>query len=226
MRFYGKSEETAKRILSVFQSGSLPAALAPVFIHRRDNVPCRAWSWSNQLLTALSGTADARGFRQWQEAGRSVRKGSKAFQILGPIMVRKSENRGTSYLFSLLLGLSPWLLGLEHAVEQALEFRQEAPVSQWAPGSLVMVKRLTHPVGSGIREERPPITHHVQQGSRLHQCVISARQMSRRAAPGIRLRTISHTRAHRVHLHVACGGQQVVFVAWPHHTPHASHVKK
>ena len=91
MRFYGKSEETAKRILSVFQSGSLPAALAPVFIHRRDNVPCRAWSWSNQMLTALAGTSDARGFRQWQEAGRSVRKGSKAFQILGPITVKRTD---------------------------------------------------------------------------------------------------------------------------------------
>ena len=91
MRFYGKSEETAKRILSVFQSGSLPAALAPVFIHRRDNVPCRAWSWSNQMLTALAGTSDARGFRQWQDAGRCVRKGSKAFQILGPIMVKRTD---------------------------------------------------------------------------------------------------------------------------------------
>ena len=91
MRFYGKSEQTAKRILSVFQSGSLPAALAPVFIHRRDNVPCRAWSWSNQMLTALAGTSDARGFRQWQDAGRCVRKGSKAFQILGPIMVKRTD---------------------------------------------------------------------------------------------------------------------------------------
>ena len=30
----------------------------------------RRWSWRNQLLTALSGYHDARGYRQWQEVGR------------------------------------------------------------------------------------------------------------------------------------------------------------
>ena len=91
MKFYGKSEEAANRILSVFQAGTLPAALAPVFIHRRDNVPCRAWSWSNQLLTALAGYSDARGFRQWEQAGRAVRKGDHAFAILGPCLVKRTE---------------------------------------------------------------------------------------------------------------------------------------
>jgi hypothetical protein len=42
----------------------------------------------------LAGTSDARGFRQWLEAGRSVSKGSKAFYILGP--VRKRVKRKTS----------------------------------------------------------------------------------------------------------------------------------
>jgi len=91
MQFYGQSEQAAKNILSVFQAGKLPAALAPVFIHRRDAVPCRAWSWSNQLLTALAGHSDARGFRQWLDAGRAVRKGQRAFQILGPITVKRCE---------------------------------------------------------------------------------------------------------------------------------------
>jgi hypothetical protein len=91
MRFYGQSEEAATRILDAFRSGRLPEALAPVFIKRADNVPCRAWSWSNQILTALAGTSDARGFRQWLDAGRAVRKGAKAFHILGPITVRRED---------------------------------------------------------------------------------------------------------------------------------------
>ena len=33
----------------------------------------------------LAGTSDARGFRQWNEAGRWVSKGAKAFWILGPV---------------------------------------------------------------------------------------------------------------------------------------------
>lgn len=91
MQFYGQSQEAANNILNVFRSGTLPAALAPVFIHRRDAVPCRAWSWSNQLLTALAGHSDARGFRQWLDAGRAVRKGERAFQILGPITIKRCE---------------------------------------------------------------------------------------------------------------------------------------
>jgi hypothetical protein len=36
----------------------------------------------------LAGTNDARGFRQWNEVGRSVSKGAKAFFILGPVRKR------------------------------------------------------------------------------------------------------------------------------------------
>jgi hypothetical protein len=38
----------------------------------------------------ISGTNDARGIRQWNEAGRKVKKGSKAFRILVP-RIRKQE---------------------------------------------------------------------------------------------------------------------------------------
>lgn len=91
MQFYGQSEQAANRILDTFKAGNLPAALAPIFIRRADDVPCRRWSWSNQILTALAGTSDARGFRQWLDAGRAVRKGSRAFQILGPVTVKREE---------------------------------------------------------------------------------------------------------------------------------------
>ena len=32
----------------------------------------------------MADTSDAKGYRQWQEAGRHVNKGAKAFHILGP----------------------------------------------------------------------------------------------------------------------------------------------
>ena len=85
MKFYGHAESCANRILEAFRSGSVPKALAPVFIKRNDAIPCRAWSWSNQLITALAGHDDARGFRQWLDVGRAVRKGEKSFQILAPV---------------------------------------------------------------------------------------------------------------------------------------------
>ncbi|HUT12481.1 MAG TPA: ArdC family protein [Thermoguttaceae bacterium] len=94
MQFYRKAESAANTILRAFQTGNLPQALAPIFIRRRDNVPCRAWSWSNQLLTALAGHSDARGYRQWQEVGRHVKKGERSFAILVPIVRKRTEKNG------------------------------------------------------------------------------------------------------------------------------------
>ena len=83
--FYGRASEAAETILAAFKDGRIPAALAQTFIHRKDNVPCRSWSWSNQLLAALHGTSDARGYRQWQEVGRHVKAGEHGFPILVPL---------------------------------------------------------------------------------------------------------------------------------------------
>jgi hypothetical protein len=85
MKFYGKAQEVAEKILEAFKSGNLPKALAPVFVRRKDDVPCRQWSWGNQLLCMLHGTSDARGMKQWNDVGRKVKKGSKAFDILVPL---------------------------------------------------------------------------------------------------------------------------------------------
>lgn len=92
MKYYGKAEETAEVILEAFNNPSaLPKALAPIFIRRNDGAPCRKWSWRNQLIVALNGHSDARGFRQWKGVGRSVIKGEKAFQILAPV-TKKVKN--------------------------------------------------------------------------------------------------------------------------------------
>ena len=91
MKLYGKAEETAARLVSLFESGNLPAALAPVFVTTPDGVPSGRWSWSNRLLAALEGHHDARGFRQWQEVGRHVKKGEKAFAILAPLFAKMRD---------------------------------------------------------------------------------------------------------------------------------------
>lgn len=93
MKYYGKAEETANAILKAFETPqALPAALAPIFIKSNANQPARAWSFSNQLAIALAGHSDARGFRQWQEVGRQVKKGEKACHILIPLIGKKEEN--------------------------------------------------------------------------------------------------------------------------------------
>lgn len=92
MKYYGHAEQVAQSIVEAFKTGDVGKALAPVFIHRKDNVPCRAWSWGNQLMCVFAGTNDARGFQQWKEVERSVKKGAKAFYILAP-MTRKTKDK-------------------------------------------------------------------------------------------------------------------------------------
>jgi len=107
MKFYGHAEQVGQRIVEAFRHPeTLPSALAPIFIHRKDDVPCRKWSWHNQLVAALCGTTDARGFRQWEEAGRKVKKGSKAIWILAPcVKTIKEENaKGESVERRVLFG--------------------------------------------------------------------------------------------------------------------------
>jgi hypothetical protein len=86
MNFYGQAEGVAQAILRAFEdANNLPKPLAQIFIHRRDASHFSKWSWGNQLLVILRGFTDARGFQQWHDVGRWVKKGEKAFYILGPV---------------------------------------------------------------------------------------------------------------------------------------------
>jgi len=82
----------ASDILAAFESGELPHALAQLFIHRKVEVPSRAWTWTNRLIALRRGHVYAAGFRQWKEIGRSVKKGEHAFHILAPRIVRAKED--------------------------------------------------------------------------------------------------------------------------------------
>ena len=85
--YHGTAEQAAAAIIRAFeQQAALPAPLAALFVDTGVTVPCHVWSWRNRLLAALAGHADARGFRQWQQAGRWVRTGEKSFPILAPIL--------------------------------------------------------------------------------------------------------------------------------------------
>lgn len=92
MNLYGKhTRDVAERIVNAFKDPEqLPKALAPIFIHRNDDVPCRKWSWHNQLLVALTGTTDARGIRQWNSESRKLKKGCTAIWILAPCLKKVS----------------------------------------------------------------------------------------------------------------------------------------
>jgi len=79
-----KVQTAVDKLLTLFESGDVPKALAHATFPRLD-VPSAQWSFRNRLLMLLQDTEDARGFRQWKLVGRKVKKGSKAVYILAPL---------------------------------------------------------------------------------------------------------------------------------------------
>ncbi len=78
-----KARICLQRIVELFKAGQVPKALAVTTIPPQADIPSAKWSWSNKLLQFLADTSDARGYRQWEQAERQVKKGAKAFHILG-----------------------------------------------------------------------------------------------------------------------------------------------
>ena len=90
-----KVREVLEGIVETFKSGDIPKAVAYASFPVPD-IPSTKWSFLNRTIMYLSGTMDARGFRQWKEAHRWVKKGSKAVYILVPCFKKiTDENDGT-----------------------------------------------------------------------------------------------------------------------------------
>ena len=83
-----KVKQALESIVQRFKEGNIPEAIA-FSIFPIPNIPASRWSLLNRTLMFFSGTNDARGFRQWQEVGRHVKKGSKAITILAPRFIKK-----------------------------------------------------------------------------------------------------------------------------------------
>lgn len=96
--------EAVENIVQMFTEEKFPAQLARVLIRRADNdieKPSDRWSILNQLIMLNTGkTTDARTYKQWNEVGRYVKKGAKAFQIIAPIVkkVKTEDNEDESRL--------------------------------------------------------------------------------------------------------------------------------
>lgn len=77
-------------IVTKFQNGDIPECVAYATFPVPD-IPAKKWSFLNRTIMFMSGTMDARGFRQWQQAGRFVKKGSRCFYILAPMIYKKKN---------------------------------------------------------------------------------------------------------------------------------------
>lgn len=70
-------------LLDLFRSGDIPEKIALV-TNPNFNVPSSKWSLNNRLIQLYHGSMDSRGIRQWNKAGRKIKRGAKAVYILAP----------------------------------------------------------------------------------------------------------------------------------------------
>ena len=86
-----------KQVLNVivekFKSGQIPEAIALASFPVPD-IPSSMWSFTNRTLMFLADTGDARGFRQWKEVDRWVKRGAKAIHILVPCFKKEVDDTG------------------------------------------------------------------------------------------------------------------------------------
>lgn len=85
-----KAQEILKKVASEFGSTEFTEKMALTYI-KAPVGPSEKWSYMNRLFMFMEGTEDARGYKQWLEVGRNVKKGAKAIHILGPRMITVSE---------------------------------------------------------------------------------------------------------------------------------------
>ena len=97
-----KVKQVLDTILEKFKSGDIPEAVAYSMFPVAD-IPSSKWSILNRTLMFLSGTQDGRGYRQWNEINRYVKKGSKAFYIMVPF-IKKTEDEETGTEKEALVG--------------------------------------------------------------------------------------------------------------------------
>lgn len=92
MKLTEDAQRTADRIIESFRNpATLPAAMKQVFLTVPE-CPSSRWSFGNRFVVALAGHPDSRGFKQWLEVGRKVKKGEKALSILAPLQ-KKIETK-------------------------------------------------------------------------------------------------------------------------------------
>ncbi len=97
MKLLTKAQTSLNTVVEKFKKGDLSAVVKIAHI-RRDPGACHPvdhWPFNNQVLALMqTGSVDCRGFRQWKQAGRSVKKGERAAYILGPCTYTVEDENG------------------------------------------------------------------------------------------------------------------------------------
>jgi len=101
-----KVKQVLNVILDKFKSGDIPEAVA-ISMYPIPDIPSAKWSLMNRTLMFISGTMDGRGYKQWQQVDRFVKKGSKAFHILVPFIKKHKDEQDVDKEFLIGFGCRP-----------------------------------------------------------------------------------------------------------------------
>lgn len=102
-----KIKTAVENLLDMFKSQSFPEAVAFTIIQGDINSkPSSRWSLGNRVLMLISGTRDARGYRQWETVGRQVKKGAKAIAIFAPL-TKTVEDKASGKSKTIIFGFRP-----------------------------------------------------------------------------------------------------------------------
>ncbi|MBI5402510.1 MAG: antirestriction protein [Ignavibacteriae bacterium] len=88
-----KVKQILDRVIEQFRGSDIPEAIA-YSMFPIPNIPSAKWSLMNHLIMFFSGTKDARGYRQWHNVNRFVKKGAKSFTILVPYFKKNKNDKG------------------------------------------------------------------------------------------------------------------------------------
>jgi len=116
-----KVRDTLNQLIAKFESGDIPQAVSYAMFPFPD-VPSSKWSLTNRTLMFLSGTMNGRGYRQWQQVGRFVRRGSRAFYILVPYLRWVEDDLGEQQHTLLGFGAKP-VFRVEDTDGEPLEYQ-------------------------------------------------------------------------------------------------------
>lgn len=91
MKLSPKAQASIDKVVNQFKTGDLSPISKVARIRLDVSAPARKWSLSNKVLAFMQAEElDCRGFVQWQQLGRQVRRGSKAVYIFRPHTITKT----------------------------------------------------------------------------------------------------------------------------------------
>lgn len=92
MKLSAKAQKALQIVVEKFQSGDMSPLVKIATIQLEGSAPVVKWSLGNQILAyAQTGVIDCRGYKQWQAAGRKVRKGTHGAYIFAPMTHKETD---------------------------------------------------------------------------------------------------------------------------------------